>query len=143
MAVSKLSLGTASPTTVLSGGLDALANDAAATSAAITSARDQFANLELSVTFASAPTADRTVDAYIVRTVDGTNFEDASASRPPASGFLGSFAVNNSASLQRLILAGVVLDVRDFQIMLVNKSGQAFTASGHTLKIQTYNPSIE
>lgn len=141
MATIKLVAGSVS--TILSAGLDSLANDAAATSSTITSTRDQFANLELAVTFASAPTADRTVDAYIVRTVDGTNFEDASASRPPASGFLGSFAVNNSASAQRLVLEGVTLDVKDFKIMLVNKSGQAFTSSGHTLKILPFSPSVE
>jgi hypothetical protein len=141
MAVSKWQGGAA--TSVLTTELNALANDAGVVSGTITSTRDQHGDLELVATFASAPTADRAVDVYAVRTVDGTDFEDASASRPPASGYLGSFAVNNVGTAQRLICAGVSLPVRDFKLLLVNKSGQAFTASGHTLKFYPYSAGIE
>lgn len=136
--------GTAGLISILSTELNALANDAAVTTAAIenNSTLDQYADFELVATFASAPTADKTVDLYIVRSVDGTNYEDASATRPPAGGFVGSFVLDAVATVQRKVIPGVMLPPTTFKLLIVNKSGQAMTASGHTLRGDFYNQQV-
>lgn len=123
--------------------LNALANDAGVVTAAIENSTtlDQYADFELVVTLATAPVADRTVDLYAVRTVDGTNYEDATAARPSPE-YVGSFVLDNVGTQQRKIVRGVTLPPEDFKLLVVNKSGYAFTASGHTLKGFFYNQQV-
>lgn len=135
--------GTSGVISILGTELNAIANDAGVLTSAIENATslDRYADLVLVATFASAPVADRTVDVYVVRTVDGTNFEDATASRPSPE-FAGSFVLDASASAQRKIVRGVLLPAKDFKLLLVNKSGVAFTATGHTLSGFFYNEQV-
>jgi hypothetical protein len=130
--------------TMLTTELNSLAN------AATSNASSAFANsgsgnrylqalFELVCTFASAPTAGKPVDLYILPTVDGTNYADGGGSTvPSAASYAGSFAVRNSASAQRLVLEGIVLPPGDFKLLLINNSGQAMAASGNTLKMVAY-----
>ncbi|MGL4649664.1 MAG: hypothetical protein ACRC1H_09680 [Caldilineaceae bacterium] len=146
MATSKWIASTrgSNPVSVLTTELNSLANDAAVTSAAIsnTTEDDQYADLELVVTYGVAPVADKTVDVYLVRQIDGTNYEDGSASRPPAGGFIGSFVLDAVTSAQRKVLAGVMLPPLTFKLLIVNKAGQAMAASGNTLKAFIYNQAV-
>lgn len=147
MAVSKWSpssRGTAGLITILSTELNALANDAGVTTGVIenSTSLDQYADFELVATFASAPVADKTVDLYLVRSVDASNYEDASAARPPASGWVGAFVLDNVATVQRKTIAGVMLPPTSFKLLIVNKSGVAMTASGHTLRGDFYNQAV-
>lgn len=136
--------GTSGLSTLLGTELNALANDAAATSAAVANQTnlELFADFELVATFATAPTADKTCDLYLIRSVDNTNYEDASATRPPANGYVGSFVLDNVGTQQRKILPNVQLPPESFKVLLVNKSGYAMTASGHTLRMNTYNQQV-
>jgi hypothetical protein len=126
--------------------LNSLANDAAVTSATFNNAAaanlKQYATFELAATFASAPTADRTVDLYAVYSGDGSLFEDSSAARPPAMGLLGSFVLDNTASAQRKLVTGVMLLPFAVRFMVVNKAGFAMTASGHSLRLWTFNQQV-
>ena len=141
MATSKWIAGTLS--TVLTTGLNALANGAGVVSAALpNTALDTYADLELVCTHGVAPVADTTWDVYAVRQVDGTNYEDASASRPPANGFLGSFVLDAVTSVQRKVLPGVMLPPGAHKLLIVNKSGQAAAATANTLKMDTYNMGV-
>lgn len=132
------------PVSILTTELNSLANDAAVTTAIIsnTTERDTIADLELVATYGTAPVADRTVDVYIVRQIDGTNYENASASRPPANGFIGSFVLDNVTSAQRKTIAGVMLPPLTFKLIIVNKAGQAMAASANTLKAYVYNSAV-
>lgn len=136
--------GNATGVTILDTGLNALANDAGVVSATVANdtVYDMYADFELVCTHGVAPVADRTWDIYLVREVDGTNFEDASATRPPAGGFVGSFVLDAVTTIQRKVVPGAMLPPRDFKVLLVNKSGQAAAATGHTLKAFFYNQSV-
>lgn len=135
--------GTAGLISILTTELNSLANNAGVTTATIenNTTLDQYADFELVATYGTAPVADTTVDLYIVRTVDGTNFEDASASRPSAE-FVGSFVLDNVTTAQRKIVRGVMLPPNSFKLLIVNKAGQAMAASGNTLRGDFYNQQV-
>lgn len=131
--------------TLLTTDLNALASGAkSAASTAFDNAnasnRHLFGTFELYVTYGTAPTAGRTVDLYLLPTVDGTNYADGSASVDPASNlYAGSFVLRNVNTAQRLVLAFVELPPTLFKAMVINRGGQAFSASGHTLKMAVYS----
>lgn len=123
--------------------LNSLANDAAVLSSEYdnTSDRDVYADILFNIAgHGTAPTADRTHDLYIVRTIDGgSTYEDYSASRPPAYGSVGSFVLDNTSGAQKHVIPGVLLPPGKFKLLLVNKSGYALASSGNTVKWTTYN----
>jgi hypothetical protein len=122
--------------------LNGLASAAAAASGTVSNDAalelDRFADAELLVTFGTAPVADLAVALYLRRSINGTDFEDASASRPPANGLVGVFPLAAVTTAQRLIIPGIVLPPTDFQWYVVNNAGQAFAASGNTLRVRYY-----
>ncbi len=128
--------------TEISAGLNGLASGAGVASGTVsnddTAERDRFADAELLVTFGTAPVADLSVALYLRRSINGTDFEDASASRPPANGLVGVFPVAALTTAQRLLIPGIVLPPTDFQWYVVNNAGQAFVASGNTLRVRYY-----
>lgn len=108
---------------------------------------DILIDLELLMGWNVAPTADKTVNVYWRRSLDGTNFEDSSATRPPANGGVGSFVLNNVSSSsgtvkQRLILPGVALPPGNSKLVIVSAAGQTADSSGNTLRGLFYNPGI-
>lgn len=131
------------PVGVLTTQLDGLVDAAGVVSNAVTNAElDTYADLELVVQFGVAPTADRTFDLYLVRQIDGTNYEQASATRPPANGFVGSFALDAVTTLQRMVINDVRVPPLAYKYLLVNKSGQTAAASANTLKEYRYNMQV-
>lgn len=134
----------ASPVTLLSTELNALANGGRVLSDAHdnTSDLDIYADFELLVTYAVAPTAgSKTCELYIVPTLDGSNYATASASvNPQRFLMVGVFeTVNPSISTaERLILPQIVIPPRQFKILLRNLSGQAWAATGNTLRMRKY-----
>lgn len=132
-------------TTALSTGLDALANVARAISAAITNstAKDRWIDIELNVTFAVAPSAGGYVGVYLIPSLDGTNYSDGDGTIvPPATMFVGSFPVRAVTTAQRVHLRQIQLPPTDFKVLVDNQSGQAFPASGSTVKYRTYNEEV-
>src|SRR5690606_20842126 len=85
------------PVTVLATELNSLSNGAGALSAAISNDAsdelDLYMDLELAVTFGSAPNANTAVQAHIVRQIDGTNYEDTATDGRPIHGQCGGFIV--------------------------------------------------
>lgn len=140
MAKTEWVLRSATPTTITASG-SAVSNDAGDLSGVISneSDGDQFGDFELVATWSTAPNSDALVEAYIVRTVDGTNYEDNNTEGRPRSGFIGGYIVDNVTSSQRLMLRGVPLPPRDFKVYLLNKTGQTMGA-GWTHKIVKYTP---
>lgn len=134
-------------TTVLSTELNSLANNAAATSTTGYDNRNasnlnQYATFFFDGDIATAPVADLTLDLYAVYSPDGgTTYEDASATRPPAGGLLGSFVLDN-ATAQFKGIHGVMLQPFMVKFMLVNKSGYALAASGNTVKMYPFNNQV-
>lgn len=126
--------------------LASLANNGGAASASVTQQNaanlDRFADVELLVTFGTAPIADLSVNLFIRATLDGTNFEDASGARPPSNGAVAVFPLANVTTQQRIIARGIILPVWDFQWYLQNASGVAFPATGTTLRVLYYTEQV-
>jgi hypothetical protein len=130
------------PTSALTTELNSLAN-AAATAAGTaqdnSTNKDLWAIFVLSVTFGTAPTAGATVDLYILPSADGgTNYADAVVAATPARGMLvGSFSCRAVTTAQVMIIDNVPIPEK-FKMQVVNNSGQAFPASGSTVKYQSW-----
>lgn len=128
---------------VMTTGLNALA---ATTGKAISSAIDNTANLdvfddlELSVTFASAPIVGSVVEVYLLPSIDGgTTYPDGSASVTPQSAlFAGGFAVRAVTTAQVMLVRGVALPPGFFKYLIQNTTNQAFPATGSTLERNPY-----
>lgn len=143
MSVTKYKLG--SQSTLLTTELNALANNAAALSAAYNNTQGGgggdgylMADLELYVTYGTAPTAGTGCSVWFLQTEDGTNYEDGSNSGPviPARAPDLVFPLRNVNTAQRIIRT-VGLPPGNFKVLLRNDgTGQAMSASGHTLKIR-------
>lgn len=131
-------------TTVLSSDLDALANNAgSALSAAVNQDTnlDLFGQCELSVDFVSAPTAESAVEVYAVPALDGTNYADYTSGASPVASlnhYAGSFVLKATTAAQRVTTRPFSLPGCDFKLAVINKSGQAFPASGSTVKLWTF-----
>lgn len=101
-----------------------------------------FGDFELKVTFGSAPTVNTACDLFIVRAVDGTSYSDGSASVIPApTTYVGSFSgIRAVTTAQILGLYDVPLPPGLWKaILLNNATGQAFPASGSTLKVRGHS----
>lgn len=130
-----------STTTVMSTELNSLADNARALGAEVdNSAGFIWGDFEINVTFAVAPTNKNPLEIFILQSLDGTNFADGSASVEPASTLMrGYVPVRNVTSAQRLVFENVLLPPRKFKVLLWNKSGQAFPASGSTVVLRRSN----
>lgn len=125
--------------TVLSTELNALAaSSGKAISAAIDNSEylDLFDDLELAVTFGTAPTAGTVVEMYLLRSVDGgATYPDGSTTvAPQSSQYVGGFAVRAVTAAQTLSLPAVALPPGFFKYLLTNTTNRQFPASGSTLR---------
>lgn len=145
MALDKWSvLGTL--TTYLSTELNSLASAANKLGAAIANQtnKDKLAILELVVTFGTAPAAGKSVDLYAVFSADGTNYSDGDDTVDPlVTSYVCSFPVRSVTTVQRIVVPNIpLLAPASFKFLLLNEAGQAFVATGNTLKYATYNTEI-
>ena len=130
--------------TALSTDLNSLANGSRAISAGVANGTelDLYGDLELVVQYGTAPSAGTKIaEVYLLPTVDGTNYPEGSASLTPQKALLvATFESRNpsTTAVERLVVPGIPLPPRAFKLLLVNTSGQAYAASGNTLKIKRY-----
>jgi hypothetical protein len=126
-------------TDVLTTELNSLANNSTAITAAIDNTSNHFIyiDVELEVTFGSAPTLNAGLNLYVVPSQDGTNYADGSAGTPgtiPAPHCLrGVFLVRAVTSAQRIILERIEVPPGLYKLLLENKAGQTTAASGNVL----------
>ena len=133
--------------TVLGTELNALAS-AARTNASAAVANgtnlDTVGYFELAVTFGSAPSADGFIALYLLPALGGSTFADGSNTvSPGADSWVINIPLNAVTSAQNKQVGPVALPPCDFKIIAENKSGQAFPATGSTLKIYTANLEIQ
>lgn len=133
----KWSRGTAD--TVMTTEMNSLANNSnAVKAAAIALTTDGYvlAEVELYVTFASVPTANTGVSVWFLREIDGSNYEDGSASVTPTRIPDVVFGVRTVSTVQRMVKT-CILPPGTFKPLIRNEgTGQAFVASGNILKIR-------
>ena len=130
-------------TTLISTGLNSLANNGRAASASfdntVGAAGDGYTlcDVELVVTYGVAPTANTGCSVWFCMSTDGTNFEDGSAADlTPARLPDVVFPLRAVTTAQR-ITRRVALPWGKFIAMLVNDGvGQSMAASGNSLKLR-------
>lgn len=104
---------------------------------------DLMAVAQLDVDFVLAPNAYGVVELYMLKAIDGTNYEDGSASIIPSPGALvGLFTVAATTAAQRLMTPPFDLVPCPVKFMIRNSTGQAFPATGTTVKVRTFNRTI-
>ena len=132
--------------TVLSTELNALANNGRSAAGAEidnSASKDMYGQLELQVTFGTAPTAGGFVEIYMVNALDGTNYEDGSNTVDPgAHKLVDRIPVRAVTTAQRLNGRLIPLEPAKTRFLLLNGSGQAFPASGSTLTLYTVNRTV-
>ena len=132
---------------VLSSELNALAytgRSAAGTEVDNGTNKDVYGKLELKVTFGTAPSANSYVDIYMVTATDGSTYEDGSASVDPgAHNIVDRIPVRSVTTAQ--VLTGRLFHMlpAKTKFLLFNAAGQAFPASGSTLRLYTTNRKVE
>lgn len=96
--------------------------------------------LELNVDFVSAPTAGAIVDVYATVAPDGTNYGDANVNQATALR-VGEFVVSNTTAAQRCHCS-IRLFPYKTKFFFVNRSGQAFPATGSTIVLFPYTTEV-
>lgn len=123
--------------TLLSTELNSLANNAmSAASAAYASGGGYLlAEVELLATFGTAPTANTGVALWFLRAIDGTNYEDGSATVTPARAadvVLPVRAVTTAQRTRRVVL----IPPGTFKGLAMNDgTGQALAATGNIIRL--------
>jgi hypothetical protein len=100
------------------------------------------ATLELSLAApAGALTANTAANVWFLSTVDGTNYEDGSASVIPARLPDAVFPVRAVSTAQR-ILRRALLPQGNWYVLIQHNTGQTWNASGNTLKVVPATPEM-
>lgn len=124
--------------------LNALANNgqsAAGTALDNATNKDRWAIAVLNVDFVSAPTALSVCELFMVVAPDGTNYEDSTVVPEPAR--VGTFQLAATTAAQKVVSNPFRLrGAFPHKPILVNRSGQAFPATGSTVEIHTFNRDI-
>jgi hypothetical protein len=140
MSMEKWKLGTIA--TLISTGLDSLANNGLALGAAFDNTQGAagdgytLCELELVVTFSVAPTANTGASLWLLGAPDGTNYEDGSSSVTPAKLPNVVFPVRAVTTAQRIVRRAWLPPALMKPLLKNDGTGQAFAASGNTLKIR-------
>jgi hypothetical protein len=126
--------------TVLSTQLNSLANNAASAASASqgsdTGSAELWADFEL-VLASFTPGTNPVVELYLLRSVDGTNFEDAGG--PPPDAYVGAFTITTGTGAKRAVLRDIWLPPGLWRAVVVNRTGAAFAASGNTLRMRPHS----
>jgi len=96
--------------------------------------------------FGAAPTAGTTIDLYLVKALDGSNYElytSGASEVVQGATYLGSFEIPSATDPIRLSVRGVQGEWSEippckFKLAVVNNSGQALHTSGSTVKMILY-----
>lgn len=143
--VEKFVLG--SQATLLSTELNSLANNGTALGSAYNNtigggSGDGYTlcDVELVVTYGSAPTANTGVSLWFLQTQDGTNYSDGDNSTTPATAPDVVFPLRAVTTAQRVVRRAL-LPWGNFKPLAKNDGvGQAMAASGNTVKVRPVTP---
>ena len=125
--------------TALTTELNSLANAAQCTaSAAIDNETDLYQYLELELVLASlTPTGTPYCLVYLVKSVDGTNYEDVTTSASHL--VVAALPMSTAVAAKRINVANILIPPCKFKLVVQNQCGPALGASANTLKYRRYN----
>lgn len=128
--------------------LNSLANAARVIGAAIdnSTALDIYMDLELCLAEqGGARSAGARVDVYLVSSLDGgTNYGYGAANLTPAAhALVWTFALDAAVSARYVSGKPFVIGPGHHKLLIVNATGQAFAASGNTLKYRVFSEEIQ
>jgi hypothetical protein len=134
---------TDSDVSVITTGLNSLANDAYAETSAISNSSDLylFDDVELYIaSFGATPSTGARVELYMIcKRLDDSSFEDGSTSVTPSpSTLVGVFDIREDSGTQIHILRHIPLPPSDFKYIVRNKTGQSFASSSNLLRRKPY-----
>jgi len=132
--------------TVLTTELNALADDgvsALGTEYDNSTGLDTFGLLELGVDFVSAPTANAVVSIYMLKALDGTNYENAPILATRNADLVASIGMEATTSARIYMSHTFEMPPCKVKFVLINESGQAFPATGSTVELFTGNKEIQ
>lgn len=105
--------------------------------------KDVYCVAVLACDWVSAPTLNATVSLFAVCAIDGSNYEDGSASlRYPQDSFCGVFQVYNTTAAQLMATKPFLLRPFKTKFAVLNSSGQNMPATGTTVQFYTFNRDI-
>lgn len=128
-------------TTIMTTALDSLG---ATTISAASTEVDNTTNLHTAFwlelftdTLAGTPTVDTTIDLYMTRQIDGTNYETApvTGGAQAQSKYLGSVFHAAATTARRTILGPFPMDPIKYKFYVDNRLSAALAATANTLKI--------
>lgn len=102
---------------------------------------EMFLNLELSIAAqASSRSSDARVEVFVLYSVDDTNFDMGDDSTDPRPDALATVLLLDAATTARYRVAvNLPIAPLDFKLLIINETGQAFAASGNTLKYRLHS----
>lgn len=134
-------------TTYLTTELNALADGGNDLGAAIdnTANGDMYMDLELLLAEQGvARDSGAYVALYILPSVDGTNYcYGGDSLDPPANTHRANFLFDAAVTARYSTITHILLPAGKFKILVMNETGQAFAATGNTLKYTLYNEEIQ
>ena len=102
---------------------------------------EMFLDLELLIALqGGSRDADGRVEIYILYSVDDTNFDmggDSTDPRPES--LLTVFSLDAATTARYRTVTGLPIAPFDFKLLVMNETGQAFAASGNTLKYRLHS----
>ena len=132
--------------TALSTELNSMSNNTNVLSSAIAfETADQgmrFVEGELCVTFGTNPTANTAVSVWLLRELDGTNYEDGGTSVTPTRPPDMIFTVRAVTTAQRIVAVCDLPPGVPKALIRNDGTGQAIASSGNTLKLRPVSESF-
>jgi hypothetical protein len=100
-----------------------------------------FGIFEASLDFAVNPTAGRTVNFYILPSIDGTNYPDSNVTAVQSAPAF-ELVVAAATTAQRLVSPPIPLPPCKFKVYVVNDADQAFSSDAAHLKVLPYTTEV-
>jgi len=125
------------PQTLETTSLNSLTSTGTVTGTAFQNDGYMFADFELNITYGTNPTAGSIIQLSLLRSIDGSTYEDA----PGNAGVVGGFELAATTSAQKLHIRVANLPPGYFKPYIkALTTGQTAAASGNTLKMTRYTP---